>query len=197
MTITQTWRRLDSWLAEHAPATYAVLAPPATDDELDAARQVVELPPDLIESLRCHNGLTAWANLLPEAPPSSAAQITDNWQLRMDIAADVDGFTVHPWNTEPYWHLAWIPWADADGDLQVIDGSGRLGMASHDGVGDFSTGWPDLASYLSAVVDALHTGTGVNGWYPYLTTHRELWWDRGPDQQFVNDEPLIRVPVVS
>jgi hypothetical protein len=43
-------------------------------------------------------------------------------------------------------------------------------------------------------VHSLHHGTGVNGWYPYLTTHQELWWDRGPDQQTVNDEPLIRVP---
>ncbi|MFK4090362.1 hypothetical protein ACI2LF_40005 [Kribbella sp. NPDC020789] len=194
MRITQLWERLDGWLAEHAPPTYAVLAPPATDDELAAAGQVVELPPELIESLRCHNGLTTWANLLPEGPPSSAAQIAANWQLRMEIAAEVGGFTTHP---DPYWRPDWIPWADSDGDLQVIDGSGRLGMASHDGVGDFSTGWPGLASYLSAVADALHTGTGVNGWYPYLLTDRQLWWDLGPDLRFVNDEPLIRVPVVS
>ncbi|TCC37039.1 hypothetical protein E0H50_10185 [Kribbella sindirgiensis] len=196
VSITATWSRLDVWLAQHAPATYAVLAPPATDADL---RIDLELPPELIESLRCHNGVTAWANLLPEALPSSAAQIAENWQLRMDLAGDFDGFVAHQPESEPYWHPAWIPWADGDGDLQIIDlrpgpTHGRLGMAAHDGTGDFTASWPDLTSYLSDVVDSLHHGTGVNGWYPYLTTHQELWWDRGPDQQTVNDEPLIRVP---
>ncbi|TDW17137.1 SMI1/KNR4 family protein [Kribbella kalugense] len=189
MSITDSWSRLDGWLSQHAPATYAVLAPPATDAELQAG---VALPPEVVESLRCHNGLAEWANLLPEAQPSTAAQIAENWQLRIDLA---DEFAVHPPASEPYWHPAWIPWADSDGDLQVIDvRTGRVGMAAHDGTGDFADGWPDLASYLVAVVDSLHTGAGVNGWYPYLTTHQELWWDRGPDQRAVNDEPLVRVP---
>jgi cell wall assembly regulator SMI1 len=196
VSITASWSRLDGWLARYAPATYAVLAPPVTNAELQAAHDVVALPPEVVESLRCHNGLTEWANLLPEAPPSSAAQIGENWQVRMELAADFDGFTVHPPASEPYWHPAWIPWADSDGDLQVIDvRTGRVGMAAHDGTGDFADSWPDLAAYLVAVVDSLHTGAGVNGWYPYLTTHQELWWDRGPDQQTVNDEPLVRVPV--
>ena len=193
MNITACWSALDSWLYQHAPTTYAVLAPPATESDLRVAG---ELPPELIESLRCHNGLSAWANLLPEAQPSSAAQIAQSRQLRMELAADFDGFVVRPPATEPYWHPAWIPWADSDGDLQVIDvRTGRLGMAAHDGTGDFTDGWPDLAAYLSEVVHSLHHGTGVNGWYPYLTTRQELWWDRGPDQQAVNDEPLVRAPV--
>ncbi|WP_329003488.1 hypothetical protein OHA18_09340 [Kribbella sp. NBC_00709] len=196
MSITASWSALDSWLAQHAPTTYAVLAPPVTDADLRTTATVVELPPELIESLRCHDGITTWANLLPEAQPSSAAQIAENWQLRMELAADFDGFTVQPPSEEPNWHPAWIPWADSEGDLQVVDvRSGRLGMASHDGTGDFTDSWPDLAAYLSDVVDSLHHGTGVNGWYPYLTTRQELWWDRGPDQRAVNDEPLVRVPV--
>ncbi|MGW6198792.1 SMI1/KNR4 family protein [Kribbella sp. NPDC055110] len=200
MSISDLWSRIDGWLVRNAPATYGVLAPPATDSELEAAQRVVALPAEVIESLRCHNGLMSWANLLPEAPPSSAGQIAENWQLRMDLAADLDGFVVRQPESEPYWHPAWIPWADADGDLQVIDlrpgpERGRLGMAAHDGTGDFTVSWPDLTSYLSEVVHSLHHGTGVNGWYPYLTTHQELWWDRGPDQETVNDEPLVRVPV--
>jgi cell wall assembly regulator SMI1 len=198
VSITASWGRIDHWLARHAPATYDVLAPPATGAELKGG--AVELPPELVESLRCHNGVTSWANLLPEALPSSASEIAVNWQLRMDLAADYDGFTVHPPASEPYWHPAWIPWADSDGDLQVIDlrpgpAQGRLGMALHDGSGDFTAGWPSLTSYLAEVVHSLHHGTGVNGWYPYLTIHQELWWDRGPDQQSVNGEPLVRAPV--
>ncbi|MEI8408481.1 MULTISPECIES: SMI1/KNR4 family protein [unclassified Kribbella] len=192
MTITESWASIDQWLARHAPATHAVLAPPATDADLS----VMALPPELVESLRCHNGLTAWASILPEAPPSSAAEIAANWQLRMELSDDYDGFTVHPPNTEPYWHPSWIPWADSDGDLQIIDlrpgpTHGRLAMAYHDSTADFTDSWPNLTAYLEAIVQSLHTGTAVNGWYPYLTTHQELWWDRGPDKTSVNDEPLV------
>ncbi|WP_132147524.1 SMI1/KNR4 family protein [Kribbella antiqua] len=189
VTITESWAWIDRWLSQHAPTTYAVLAPPATDAELSAAQQVVEFPPELIESLRCHNGLTTWANLLPEAQPSSCAEIAANWQLRMDLAEEYDSFAAG------YWHPTWIPWADSDGDLQVIDlHRARLGMAYHDGTGDFTNAYPSLASYLESVVESLHTGTGINNWYPYLTPHHELWWDQGPDRQFVNNEPLVRVP---
>ena len=197
MTITESWRSIDAWLTRHAPATYAVLAPPASDAELRAAQAVIELPPELVESLSCHNGLTAWANILPEGPPSSAAEIAANWQLRMDLAPDFDGFTVHPPNPEPYWHPSWIPWADSDGDLHIIDThTGRVGMAYHDGTGDFTNAWPTLTSYLHAVTQALHHSTGINNWYPYLTAHQELWWDQGPNKTTVNNEPLIRVPGV-
>lgn len=193
MTITEAWHAIDTWLSTYAPATYAVLAPPATDEELQACP--VELPPELVESLRCHNGLTTWANILPEGPPSSTTEIADNYQLRMDLALEYGGFTVHPPSTEPYWHPSWIPWADSEGDLQVIDlRTNHLGMAYHDGTGDFTDAFPDLTTYLSTVVTALHTSTGVNNWYPYLTPHQELWWDQGPDKTSVNDEPLVRPP---
>jgi hypothetical protein len=67
-------------------------------------------------------------------------------------------------------------------------------MAYYDGTGDFTDAYPSLTSYLESVAQALHTSTPVNNWYPYLTAHHELWWDQGPDKQFVNDEPLIRMP---
>ena len=199
MTITESWRQIDHWLAQYAPATHDVLAPPASDADLHACNAVIELPADLVESLHCHNGLTTWANILPEGPPSSAAEIAANWQLRMDLAPDFNGFTVHPPNTEPYWHASWIPWADSEGDLQIVDlrpgpARGRLGMAYHDGTADFTESWPTLTTYLQAVVHALHTSTGLNGWYPYLTTHDELWWDQGPDKRSLNNEPLTRAP---
>lgn len=146
MSITESWASIDQWLARHAPATYAVLAPPAGDLDLEAC---IELPPEVIESLRCHNGLTTWANLLPEGPPSSTTEIAANWRLRMELAPDFDGFT---------------------------------------------ESWPTLTTYLQAVVRALHTGTGVSGWYPYLTSHQELWWDQGPTKTTLNDEPLVRAP---
>jgi cell wall assembly regulator SMI1 len=130
MTITDSWASIDQWLARHAPATYDVLAPPAGDADLQACNAVVELPPEVIESLRCHNGLTAWANILPEGLPSSTAEIAANWELRMDLAPDFDGFTVHPPNTEPYWHPSWIPGPTAKATSTSSTSAPALGSAA-------------------------------------------------------------------
>lgn len=178
-----------------------MLNPPALDREVRAAQHAigVEFPAELVESLSCHDGLREWANILPEQPPLSAWRIAEHWRMRMDIAEDVDGFESRPWGEDPWWHPLWIPWAEGDGDAQVIDlrpgpGHGRLGMAVHDGTGDFSDGWPGLAAYLHDTAEALYGGGGVRGWYPYLTQAIELWWDRGPDCESLNGEPLTRAP---
>jgi cell wall assembly regulator SMI1 len=208
-SVTESWERIDSWLARHAAPSFALLAPPVTDADLHFTQQVVDLPPELVESLRCHDGLLTWANLFPSQPPSRCRIIAANWQMRMDLAPDFDGFTVHPPNDEPYWHPQWIPWADGDGDLQVIDlrpgpDHGRLGMAYHDSSGDFSESWPSLPAYLADVARSLYSGAGVGEWYPYLLSDGTLWWDLGPDRKAVTNpllegtatppEPLVRAP---
>jgi cell wall assembly regulator SMI1 len=199
--VARSWERIDNWLAVHAPLSLAFLAPPAADLDLRSAQRVigVEFPAELVESLRCHDGLREWSNLLPEQPPSSSLRIAEHWRMCMEIAPDVDGFTVHPLQAEPWWNPLWVPWAEGDGDARVIDlrpgpTHGRLGMAYHDGSGDFSDGWPDLATYLHEVAQALYAGGEIRGWYPYLTVDGELWWDRRPDIRTVNDEPLVRAP---
>jgi cell wall assembly regulator SMI1 len=194
--ITAAWARIDAWLAAHAPPTLALFAGPASDHAVRAAASTigVELPDELVASLRCHDGLLDWANALPEAPPIGARQIADVWRDRMHIAADAP-----PFEGEPWWHPLWIPYADADGDVQVIDlrpgpYRGRTGMAFHDGSGDFSRSWPSLGVYLDDVVRALYEGGGVGVWHPYLTSRREMWWDL-PGRQAVGQEPLSPAPV--
>jgi hypothetical protein len=49
---------IDDWLRANAPATFAGLGPPVTDDELDHIRHSLELEPpaDLVMLLRWHDG---------------------------------------------------------------------------------------------------------------------------------------------
>jgi cell wall assembly regulator SMI1 len=158
------------------------------------------LPGDLVESLRCHNGLSTWATLLPEQSPLSVSGIVDRRQTSMDVATENDGLTTRPWDDEPWWHPLWVPWAEsADGAAQVIDqrpgpNAGRLGWAGHSGGGDFTDSWPDLASLLHAVAHALHEGGSVRGLHPYLTTQGELWWDE-EDCHELNGQPLRPAPI--
>lgn len=199
---TASWRYIDAWLAAHAAPELALLNPPASADEIHEAEQLlgIPLPHDLAESLRCHNGTSAWTTLLPEPSPLPLSRIVDHWQMCMDIAASCDGLTVRPWEDEPWWHPLWVPWAqNASGAAQVIDqrpgpDAGRLGWAGHSGGGDFSDSWPDLASLLHAVATALRKGGGVRGQYPYLTARSELWWDEEGRQE-LNGASVAPAPI--
>lgn len=198
--VTEAWARIEGWMQQHAPASTTVLARPTAQGSIAAAEAELGLafPPELAESLRRHDGLTKWANILPEAAPLSVMGIVEHRQMRMEIAGSVDGFTRHSAGTEPWWHERWLPFGDSDGDLQVIDlrpGSGfaRVGSAPHDNPADFSDAWPSLEAYLTTVADALETGGAAGVWYPYLTIEGELWWDLGGETE-LNGEPLRPVP---
>ncbi|MET8122455.1 SMI1/KNR4 family protein [Micromonospora sp. NPDC005189] len=126
-----------------------MLARPAAEESITAAEAELGLlfPAELAESLRRHDGLTEWANILPEATPLSVKGIVEHRQMRMDIAPDVDGFAQHGAETEPWWHERWLPFGDGDCGLQVIDlrpgpGFASVGWAPTSSPADFSDAWP-------------------------------------------------------
>ncbi|MFD7815697.1 SMI1/KNR4 family protein [Streptomyces sp. NPDC059785] len=56
--VQESWSRIDAWLREHAPRTFATLRPPAKVEEITAAQDGlgITFPPDLIASLLRHDG---------------------------------------------------------------------------------------------------------------------------------------------
>jgi cell wall assembly regulator SMI1 len=195
-----SWKRIDGWLQRHAPSSALALAGPADPIAIDDAAEVLDLPfpPAVRDSLRCHDGLRHWANVLPEGVPLSLAGIIEHRQLRMEIARVVDGFAVRPVQGEPWWDPRWLPFADSEGDTLFVDlrpgpGHGRVGLAIHDGAGSFEDGWPSLEAYFSQVADALELGGNVGAWHPYLTLTGELWWSL-EGQTELNGEPLRPAP---
>jgi cell wall assembly regulator SMI1 len=198
--VTDAWARIEGWMLRHAAVSAEMLAGPADPAAIAAAEAELGLafPAELTESLLRHDGLVDWANVLPEAVPLSTAGIVEHRQMRMDIAEDVDGFVAHREQDEPWWHELWLPFADADGDLQVVDlrpGPGylRLGFAPHDNPAHFDDAWPSLGDYLSAVAHALETSSEAGEWFPYLTVDGELWWSL-PGETELNGEPLRPAP---
>ncbi|MFF5078140.1 SMI1/KNR4 family protein [Actinoplanes sp. NPDC000266] len=194
--VAEAWARIERWLHEHTPKSEALLAGPAAPEAIAVAetRLGVAFPAELVESLLRHDGLTEWDNLLPETTPIGLGEIVEHYEIRMDVAADVDGFAVHEPNSEPWWHELWLPFGDAEGDLQVIDmrpgpQRGRLGSAPHDNPADFSDAWPSLSAYLSAVAGALEQGAPCGVWHPYITEDETLWWDLAGKEE-LNGEPL-------
>ncbi|MEV0381265.1 SMI1/KNR4 family protein [Nonomuraea sp. NPDC050643] len=198
--VGEAWGRIEEWLERHAPSSAAVLAPPADPREIAAAQATLGLafPAELVESLRRHDGLLEWANVLPEHPPLSVAQIVEHRQMCMDVAESVDGFTPPGPGQEPWWHELWLPFAGCDGDAQVIDlrpgpGYARLGWTVHDNGGHFDGAWPCLGAYLAETADALADRLPVNGWHAYLTVDGDLWWSTA-GQVELNGTPLRHAP---
>ncbi|MER5480916.1 SMI1/KNR4 family protein [Streptomyces sp. NPDC002734] len=197
-----SWDRIDRWLAVHSPDGLAVLAPPVKEEELREAARVLgrELPAELAESLRCHDGATRWTTVLPEQSPLSAAEVARHWHMYGGIAAENDGLRPLHGDDEPWWHPRWIPWAEgAGGDAQVIDtrpgpDAGRLGWAGHGGGGDFVDSWPGLGALLHAVAEALHHGGGVRDLHPFLGADGVLLWEEAGSRD-VHGSPLVPAPV--
>ncbi|MEV0647532.1 SMI1/KNR4 family protein [Phytomonospora sp. NPDC050363] len=201
-TITESWQRIEAWLSRHAPGSLAKLAPPATDEAIATAEKAigVEFPAQLVESLRCHDGLKRWGNMFPGQPPLEVRRIVAHWKMCMEINEDLgeDAGEGNANFAEPWWHPLWIPFAEIDGDSQIIDlrpgpDHGRLGWAVHDNGGDFDEAWPDLAAYMHAVAEAYYAGGPVEHSYPYLLGD-EVWWSPA-DTTDVNGKPVTPAPI--
>ncbi|TDC74122.1 SMI1/KNR4 family protein [Streptomyces hainanensis] len=168
-SVSESWARIDGWLAANAPASLARLRPGADPAALAAAEAALgmPLPADLAASLACHDGSEPDSRLLPHLVDLlSADGVVEQWELWNGVMTEFDEGE-EPWGVlagETHWHRRWIPVTIFQGDLEVIDmrpgpGQGRLGSSPHDGPGDFGDGaWPSLAAYLAAVADVLTTG---------------------------------------
>ncbi len=148
--VDRAWDRIETWLAEHAPASAAALPPPADDAAIARAQRAagVRFPAALVASLRRHDGA---ARLFPpRMTPLSAARIADEAVLMCEVleSLGIDG------NVGSWWHGRYLPIAsDHGGDLLFLDGD-RLGY--HHEVGDVAFDGPaDYTELLEHTADAL------------------------------------------
>lgn len=195
LSIDASWDRAESWLARHAPATHAQLAPPADRAAIAEAERTVGLPfpAPLVESLLRHDGTDHCDLLPPFWALHSARQIADAWQLRTEIiessseAAELEEmYADDAGEYGPWWHRQWIPFAaDGCGDYLVLDqratdGRGRVGEADHEQGAFFDrfAMWASLPALFEAAVTAMETGEVLHGRYERVVTPEgELDWE--------------------
>ncbi|MFJ7073521.1 SMI1/KNR4 family protein [Streptomyces sp. NPDC098781] len=189
-SIFGSWIRIEAWLAQRAPGTFAALAPPAERSAIAQAEQSIgqAFPEPLVESLLRHNGMGHCDLLPPFWSLLEVENITSAWQTRMRIYGDqLAGAEEGDPEGEygPWWHSRWIPFAfDGAGDYLVIDQRphrrrGRIGDADHETGCTFSSHpmWASLAALLDATATALETGEAVDGYVPVAVDEYELDWD--------------------
>jgi cell wall assembly regulator SMI1 len=179
--VDAAWARIERWLAARAPTSYKTLRPPATPERIAAAqaRMSVAFPPDLVASLRRHDGVDqAGAFTLPPFfQPLTLDQIVSGWSINCSVAANIPAGS-------DWWHRAFVPFAtDHGGGVLIVDqrpGShGRVGRFDPEMGGAGFERWPaSVAELLERVVTSLETGAPYDGRYrPVVTAAGELDWE--------------------
>ncbi|HEX8347861.1 MAG TPA: SMI1/KNR4 family protein, partial [Actinoplanes sp.] len=179
--VNAAWKRIEDWLAAHAPRSRRSLRPPARAGAVDhlQKRMSVSFPPDLVASLRRHDGVTAGGFPLPFMhEPLPVGRIADEWLST--CAALTSVFTEDDLD---WWNKAYVPFATAgDGGYLLVDqrpGShGRVGEFYNETGVDFER-WPgSVAELLERTARALETGRPFGNRYrPKVDKEGDLGWD--------------------
>jgi hypothetical protein len=164
--VDAAWDRIERWLGARAPATAAALRPGAPADTVAAAqrRMSVRFPPDLVASLRRHDGGGRGADAL--LPPFhrlfTVGEVVNEWWMYCEVTASTG-------NDGDYWNRRYVPFAGRDDMLLIVDqrapGHGRVGRFYSEDGASFAD-WPgSLVELLEQVAAALETGQPVIGRY--------------------------------
>ncbi|MEU5686266.1 SMI1/KNR4 family protein [Streptomyces venezuelae] len=188
--VPESWARIETWLARHAPRTFAALEPPAERSDIAVAEQIIgqPFPEPLVQSLLRHNGTGDDVLLPPYWRLLNTHIIASDWQLGMRIYHDVfEGVEESDFGDDwgPWWHSRWIPFATSGGgDTLVVDQRpyrrrGRIGEADHEQGTRFSSHpmWSSLPALMDATATALETGQAVDGCLPVVADGTELSWE--------------------
>ncbi|MEV0634988.1 hypothetical protein AB0I77_08490 [Streptomyces sp. NPDC050619] len=195
LAVEDSWSRIEAWLRRHAPVSHALLRPPAAPSDIETAERAlgVGFHPDLVASLRCHDGveLEDGAPVLAYyGPPSGIADIVKSATFLRGIGTDLaqDGLDEDDEDYDElssYWHHDWllitlgIGWQSSDGlFLSCRPGPnwGRLGRYFDEDAPSF-TPWPSLRHALADYADALESGGPFNGRIPLAVDGVLLWED--------------------
>ncbi|MEU9591762.1 SMI1/KNR4 family protein [Streptomyces sp. NPDC048193] len=185
-TVEDAWARIDAWLSKHAPSSRALLRPPASAEEIaDAERRLgVTFHPELVASLRCHDGveLAEGAPVFAlNGPFAGVADIVRNTLFLRSIGEDVED--LYDAEDDAYWRHEWllithgVAWDAQDGlFLTCREGEdyGRVGDYFNEDAPSFSD-WTSLRAAVSAFADALETRSPVEGRVPLAVDGRLIW----------------------
>lgn len=179
--VNAAWKRIEDWLTVHAPHSRRSLRPAAAASEIVELqkRMSVSFPPDLVASLRRHDGVTAGGFSLPFIyRPLPVNQIAGEWRVTCEAMASVFAEADSSW-----WDKAYVPFATSgDGGCLLVDqrpGSrGRVGeFYNEDGV-NFAQ-WPaSVVELLEKTAHSLETGRPYDNRYkPKVGQNGAVEWD--------------------
>ncbi|MEU3795870.1 SMI1/KNR4 family protein [Streptomyces fructofermentans] len=197
--VQESWDRIDAWLREHAPRTFATLRPPAEHEEIAAAEEElgVIFPPDLVASLLRHNGALDGAEAFRFSTHDrllGTSEIVEDTRWMRDIAEDLDDLDEEEAAT--YWIDGYLKFGSYEVTADGLTIDCRRGRNSYGAIGRFfdETGTDfgradSLGGYLKELADQLESGQAGGA----VTFNGRLFWEwvmpPGPDWGS-DDDPL-------
>jgi cell wall assembly regulator SMI1 len=189
--VDETWDRIEAWLRTNAPTSDDHLGVPALRATIPPVATLVgePLPDDLVAWWRRSCGTTDFraGQLLTGFAPYSIDEVVECRTMMLRIAGCDDSelaeLSAEPagspcWN----WMPMFIPIAhDGGGDFLFVDlrpGPER-GCVMQWYQADFATGdpkWPDVATMLAEIADALEHGTVVDNVRPKALDDGTIEW---------------------
>jgi len=138
----KSWKRIESWLRDHAPVVLASLQPGADDAAIQKAERElnIKFPDDVRASFRIHDGQAGeleapmFIELWHLLSLDSVIQWWRMWKELLD-AGEFEGYPVEPGNgvRGNWFHSRWVPLASNQlGDICCLDfdpaEGGRVGQ---------------------------------------------------------------------
>ncbi|MFE2070637.1 SMI1/KNR4 family protein [Streptomyces sp. NPDC059467] len=180
--VEDSWDRIDSWLREYAPRTFASLGPPAADDEIRAAQEElnVTFPPDLVASLCRHNGARGGAEafqFMTHDRLLGLQEIVEATGFMRSIAADLDEE-----EAESCWHHDYLKFGSYKVTADGLTIDCRPGRDSYGVIGRFfdETGTAfgragSLGAYLAELAELADQSESGKGPSAVVFNGRLIW----------------------
>ncbi|MET9764144.1 hypothetical protein ABZ016_34665 [Streptomyces sp. NPDC006372] len=174
--VEDSWARVDAWLARHAPRTRATLRPPASQAGIEGAERTlgVSFPPDLVASLRCHDGVEPGDGALELPSYGALSQVADIVRdttfLRGLAEGTEDGADRLPLTRG-------IALRATDGLFLACRPGPHHGRVAgyFDGYMPSVPPWPSLRHFLADLAEALNGGFPFLGHIPLAVDGRLVW----------------------
>lgn len=179
-----SWDRIVDWLRRHAPVSAAHLGPPATEDDLTLVAALLggPLPADLTAWWRRSCGVTGFVEgrvIPPRWAPHTIDQAVDCRELMLEFGpfgddGELAALVAQPAGSpcSPYWLPVWLPIAHDGGggylfvDLRPGPSHGCVMQWDEYEAAAQEPEWPDTATMLAEIADALAHGTEIKGYRP-------------------------------
>jgi cell wall assembly regulator SMI1 len=172
--MVELWRRVERVLEAQVPESAAALAQGASDLSLARLAKVVggPLPPDLIASLRVHDGQTAPREAIFNAESLlSCETIAATWRMRGDVLEHIDSLPRLREDDVEWWSPSFLPVTEANGNgycIHRLDGSVHYHTHDDDMEGPLYPSWRAL---LEDVATKLERGQ-------FTVEHGSVWLKR-------------------
>ncbi|GHO96794.1 hypothetical protein KSF_068420 [Reticulibacter mediterranei] len=162
----EIWKRIEAWLGAHTPEVMNNVYAGAAEEDIRQLEMKLgyQLPDDLRDSLRIHNGTASW--FVDGWELLSVDRIWQEQQVQLEVLHDLqeEAGEIEAGERVWWWYPHWIPFASfGNGDLLCVEVDPSSGEQSGQIIEFYHESYslwiaPNFQAVLSAFADHLEAG---------------------------------------